>query len=124
VPGGYQDAILAAASEDAVKVEFADAVLGRAGGPDPYATRPRALRTEFIERYNAEPPEDGPAVGAELVRAVRAGRGHDLVPFGGQTAGLIDRVLPVREIIDTMVREAAVRLAAVSRATGGVRHAA
>jgi enoyl-[acyl-carrier protein] reductase II len=124
VPAAYKDAILAAASQDAVKVEFADSVFGRAGGPDPYATRPRALRTAFIERYNAEPPEDGPAVGAELVRAVREGRGHDLVPFGGQTAGLIDRVLPVREIVETMVRDATERLAAVSRATGGVRHAA
>jgi enoyl-[acyl-carrier protein] reductase II len=124
IPDAYKDAVVAAASQDAVKVEFADAVFGRAGGPDPYATRPRALRTPFIERYNAEPPEDGRAVGAELVAAVRDGRGHDLVPFGGQTAGLIDRVLPVREIVETMVRDAADRLAAVSRATGGVQHAA
>jgi len=124
VPDGYKEAILGAASQDAVRVAFADAVFGRAGGPDPYVTRPRALRTAFIERYNAQPPEDGRAVGRELVQAMRAGRGHELVPFGGQTAGLIDRVLPAREIVEGMVRDAAERLAAVSRATAGVTSAA
>jgi nitronate monooxygenase/enoyl-[acyl-carrier protein] reductase II len=124
VPDGYKEAILGAASQDAVKVAFSDLVFPPAGGPDPYATRPRAIATDFVERYNAEPPEDGRAVGGELVRAVREGRAHDLVPFGGQTAGLIDRVLPVREIVDTMVREATERLAVVARATRGVPSAA
>jgi hypothetical protein len=55
---------------------------------------------------------------------MRDGRGHELVPFGGQTAGLIDRVLTAREIVETTVRDAADRLAAVSRATAGVPSAA
>jgi hypothetical protein len=42
----------------------------------------------------------------------------------GPTAGLIDRVLPAREIVETMLREAAARIAAVSRATAGVPSAA
>jgi enoyl-[acyl-carrier protein] reductase II len=119
VPEEYKAAILGAASQDAVRVAFADSVFPPASGPDPYATRPRALRTEFIDRYNAEPPADGAAVGRELVESVRAGRGHELVPFCGQTAGLIDRVVPAREIVETMVREAAAQIAAVSRATAG-----
>jgi enoyl-[acyl-carrier protein] reductase II len=123
IPDGYKDAILAAASQDAVRVAFADSVFPPASGPDPYGTRPRALRTAFVDRYNARPPEDGPAVGQELVAAVRAGRGHELVPFCGQTAGLIDHVLPARAIVETMVREASAQLAAVSRATAGVRSA-
>jgi len=124
IPDGYKEAIVAAASPDAVRVAFADAVFPPASGPDPYRTRPRALRTEFVDRYNAEPPADGRAVSRELIAAMRDGRGHELVPFGGQTAGLIDRVLPAREIVDTMVRDAADRLAAVSRATAGVPSAA
>jgi nitronate monooxygenase/enoyl-[acyl-carrier protein] reductase II len=124
IPDGYKDAILGAASQDAVRVAFADSVFPPASGPDPYGTRPRALRTEFIDRYNAEPPADGPAVGRELVAAVRAGHGHELVPFCGQTAGLIERVLPARSIVETMVREASEQLAAVSRATARVRSAA
>ena len=124
VPDGYKAAIVAAASQDAVRVAFADAVFPPVSGPDPYSTRPRALRTEFVDRYNAEPPADGRAVSRELLDAMRAGRGHELVPFGGQTAGLIDRVVPARAIVETMVREAADRLAAVSRATARVRSAA
>jgi enoyl-[acyl-carrier protein] reductase II len=124
VPEGYKAAIVAAASQDAVRVAFADAVFPPASGPDPYGTRPRALRTEFVDRYNADPPADGRAVSRELLDAMRAGRGHELVPFGGQTAGLIDRVLPARTIVEAMVREAAERLAAVSRATARVRSAA
>jgi enoyl-[acyl-carrier protein] reductase II len=124
VPEGYKAAILDAASQDAVRVAFADSVFPPASGPDPYATRPRALRTPFIDRYNAEPPADGAAVGRELVGAVREGRAHELVPFCGQTAGLIDRLLPAREIIRSMVSEASARLDAVSRATAGVRTAA
>ena len=119
LPEAYKQAVLRAGSQDAVKVAFADGVFPPAGGPDPYRTRPRALRTPFIDRYNAEPPADGPAVGRELVDALRAGHAHELVPFGGQTAGLIDRVMSVREIVDTMVRDATDRLAAVSRATAG-----
>jgi hypothetical protein len=55
---------------------------------------------------------------------VRDGRGPELVPFCGQTAGLIDRVVPAREIVETMAREASARIAAVSRATAGVPSAA
>jgi hypothetical protein len=70
------------------------------------------------------PTADGRVVSRELLDAMRAGRGHELVPFGGQTAGLIDRVVPARAIVETMGREAADRLAAVSRATARVRSAA
>jgi len=124
IPDADKQAVLGAASQDAVKVAFAEAVFPPTGGPDPYTTRPRVFATDFVKRFNAEPPEDGRAVGIELVQAVREGRGHELVPFGGQTAGLIDRVLPVREIVDSLVREAGERLAVVARATRGVRTAA
>ena len=70
------------------------------------------------------PPADGRAVGRELVAAVHEGRGHELVPFCGQTAGLIDRVLPAHEIVAGMVREASAQLAAVSRSAAGVPSAA
>jgi hypothetical protein len=59
-------------------------------------------------------------MGRELLAAMRADRGHELV----QTAGLIRRVVPAREIVETMVREAAERLAAISRAIARVGSAA
>ncbi|HEX2104935.1 MAG TPA: nitronate monooxygenase [Solirubrobacteraceae bacterium] len=122
IPELYRDAVLGATSQDAVKVAF-DA-FGPAGGPDPYVTRPRAISTPFVERHNTHPPEDLEAVGAEIMAALRAGRAHELVPFAGQSAGLIDRVLTAREIVEGMVREATARLAAVSQAAAGVTSAA
>ena len=43
---------------------------------------------------------------AELVEAVKAGRGHELVPFTGQTAGMISSVRPAGEIVVEMVADA------------------
>jgi enoyl-[acyl-carrier protein] reductase II len=122
IPEPYRDAVLGASSQDAVKVAF-DA-FGPAGGPDPYITRPRVISTPFVERHNERPPEGLEAVGTALVEGLRAGRGHELVPFAGQTAGLIDGVLTARDIIEGMVRDAAGRLAAVSLAVAGVTSAA
>ena len=34
------------------------------------------------------------------------GRAHELIPLTGQSAGLIDEVLPVAEIVDRLIREA------------------
>jgi len=104
----WQDAIVHASSEDAVKVEFADEVFPPAG-PGGYGTRPRALRTPFVDEWNARPEEAARAaerLGGELIDAVRAGRAHELVPFTGQTAGLIGDVLPVAEIVRRKVAEA------------------
>ena len=42
------------------------------------------------------------------------------MPFAGQTVGLIDAIVPVREVIEGMVADARAALAAGSRAaTGG-----
>jgi NAD(P)H-dependent flavin oxidoreductase YrpB (nitropropane dioxygenase family) len=50
-------------------------------------------------------------------RAVRAGRAAELVPIAGQTVGLIDAIVSVREVVDEMVDGAGAALAAVSAAT-------
>jgi enoyl-[acyl-carrier protein] reductase II len=42
----------------------------------------------------------------ELLAAIRQGRGHEMVPFTGQTAGLIHEVLPAGETVRRMVAEA------------------
>jgi enoyl-[acyl-carrier protein] reductase II len=41
-----------------------------------------------------------------LLSAMRQGRDHELVPFTGQSAGLVHDILPADEIIHRMVREA------------------
>ena len=108
VDPGWQEAIVRAASEDAVKVEFAGSVFPPLA-PGGYDTRPRSLRTAFVDEWNARPEEAAHAserLGAELVDALRAGRGHELVPFTGQSAGLIGEVLDAREIVRTIVEQA------------------
>jgi enoyl-[acyl-carrier protein] reductase II len=76
-----------------------------------------ALRTPFIDAGNADPAAveaDRERLAGELVEAVRAGGAHELVPFAGQTAGLIGAVQPAGEIVRSLVAdaEAALRSAA------------
>ena len=112
IPQSWKQHIVDAASEDAVKVEFADAVFppGPAHG---YPVQPRVLRTPFVDEWNARPEEARAAaedLRAELAAAIAKGRAHELVPFTGQTVGLIDEVLPVAEIMRRIVSEAEVAL--------------
>jgi len=101
--------ILAAESADAVKVEFANEVFPPAGLGG-YETLPRVLRTPFVDEWNRRQDEvRGEAaeqLSGELMTAVWQGRAHELVPFTGQTAGMIREVLPVGEIVRRMVTEA------------------
>ncbi len=101
-------AILTAQSEEAIKVEFADEVFPPAGRRG-YATLPRVLRTSFVEQWNGRRDtvqRESERISRELLGAVREGRGHELVPFTGQTAGLIHDVAPADEIVHRIVAEA------------------
>ena len=104
----WKQAIVSAASEDAVKVEFAADVFPPTG-PGGYQTLPRALRTPFIDEGNSDRERvkrDGRQLGAEMVGAVREGRGHEYVPFTGQTAGMIHEIRPAADIVRDMVADA------------------
>jgi nitronate monooxygenase/enoyl-[acyl-carrier protein] reductase II len=104
----WQASILAAASEDAVKVTFAAYAFqpATAGG---YDTEPRALRTSFIDEWNSRPNEAEAAADllrAQMRMAAASGVTHHLVPLAGQSAGLIHEVLPAAEIVRGMVADA------------------
>jgi enoyl-[acyl-carrier protein] reductase II len=108
IADSWKTHIVDAVSEDAVKVEFADAVFAPAPATG-YEVKPRVLRTPFVDEWNAKPQEARAAaerLQAELAEAVAAGRAHELFPFTGQTVGLIDEVLPVAEIMRRIVTEA------------------
>jgi nitronate monooxygenase/enoyl-[acyl-carrier protein] reductase II len=107
VPERYKARIVAAASQDAVKI---DTAAFPPVGPGGYATAPRTLRTDFTA---TGPPAEA---ADELVAAVRAGRADELVPFAGQTVGLIDAIVSVRDLIAAMVTGAEMTLGAVSAA--------
>jgi nitronate monooxygenase/enoyl-[acyl-carrier protein] reductase II len=113
VSDDWKRRIVEARSEDAVKVEFADSVFPT-GGPDAFTVRPRALRTEFIDKGLRNPPDETAAerMRSELMKALAAGRAHELVPFTGETAGAIREVLPAAEILRRMVEGAEESLAA------------
>jgi nitronate monooxygenase/enoyl-[acyl-carrier protein] reductase II len=108
VPESWQQRILAARSEDAVKVEFVDEAFPP-GDEGSYPAQPRVLRTPFVDEWNTrrhEAPAAAEQLRAELRTAVESGRAHELVPFTGQTAGLVDEVLPAAEIVRRLVDEA------------------
>ena len=100
--------IVAASSEEAVKVDFADDVFPPAPA-DGYAVRPRVLSTPFVEEWNErldEAHRDPDPLREELGEAVAGGRVHELFPFTGQSTGLIEDVLPAGEIVRRLVADA------------------
>jgi nitronate monooxygenase/enoyl-[acyl-carrier protein] reductase II len=107
-PEVFREAIVNARSEDSVKVEFADDLFPPAGEGG-YGTRPRVLETPFVEEWNrrlAEAAAEAPRLREELMQAFQESRGHELVPFSGQTAGMIGDVLPAAEIVRQIVDRA------------------
>ena len=108
-PWSSAELVAAAESEDAVKVEFANHVFPAPSKEGGYGTLPRVLRTAFVEEWNqrqGEAEQEAERLGNDLITAIRQGRGHELVPFSGQTAGMIHEIVPAGEIVRRMVAEA------------------
>ena len=103
----WKQRIVAADAEEAVKVPHSERVLPPFNLPQlgrPFA--PRALRTPLIDRLADAPEEVDPAtVGPAMLRAVRAGGGHDLLPFTGQSAELVHDVVPAGRLVARIVAE-------------------
>jgi enoyl-[acyl-carrier protein] reductase II len=112
----WKHRVLGADALDAVKVAGSERVMppfNRPGGP----AEPRALRTPLIDRLRDDPDSVDPAeVGAELRAALLEGRGHEYIPFTGQSAALVHEVLPAAEIVRRVVAEAEAILQAHGRA--------
>lgn len=108
ISAGWKQAILAAESEHAVKVEVWNDIILLPGGGG-YGTVPRALRTPFIEEWQQrrnDAKREAERLQGEVITAVQQGRLHEMVPFAGQTAGLIHEILPAGEIVRGIVAEA------------------
>ena len=108
--------IVEADALDAVKVPNSERVLPpytRPGG----RAEPRSLRTPLVDHLREHPEWIVPrAVGPRVRDAVLAGGGEQYLPFAGQSAGLIDAVLPAAEIVRRVVAEAEAALAAAGDA--------
>lgn len=105
--------IVAADAGDAVKAVNSERVMppfNRPGGP----AQPRVLETPLVAQLREHPEWIDPGVmGARLRASLLAGRGHEYLPFTGQSAGLIGDVLPAAEIISRVVADAEAILAGV-----------
>jgi enoyl-[acyl-carrier protein] reductase II len=106
--------IVEADAVDAVNVPNSERVLPPYNRPGA-RVEPRALRTPLIAQL-LEHPEwiDPVTLGPRIRDAVLAGRGDEYLPFTGQSAGLIDEVLPAGEIVRRVVAEAEAALGAAS----------
>ena len=116
----WKRAIAEAESEAAVRLEpWAD--LFPTEGEGAYPVVPRVLGTEWVDRLRADPQtarERADELRAQVIEAVTSRAPHALVPFTGQTAGLIRETLPAAEIVRRMVAEAE---AAIARLSGADR---
>ena len=115
----WKRAILQVESEDVIRFEVFKEILP-SSSDRAYDTVPRVVRTPFVEEWQRRPEEarrEAKRLRAEVMSAVQKRRPDELVPFTGQTAGLIHDVLPAAEIVRTMIAEAeqALRLASTLR---------
>ncbi|HET6985942.1 MAG TPA: nitronate monooxygenase [Kribbella sp.] len=107
VDQAWKDRIVAAHARDAVKVAHSDRVLPPFNLPQVGATfAPRVLRTPLTDQLEQDPDSIDPRALAVRVRCeVGAGRGHDLLPFTGQSAELVHDVLPAADLMRRLVEE-------------------
>jgi enoyl-[acyl-carrier protein] reductase II len=106
----WKQRIITAESEDTIRVNFINDIFP-VSNPNSYkGTAPRALRTSFIEEWNQKSSDEVKSQAEQLrntiITGIKEGKNHELVPFTGQSAGLIHEILPVAEIIRNIVKEA------------------
>ena len=105
---GWKQGIIDAESEDTVRFETWGAIVPPPA-PGAYNVVPRVIRTEFVSRWESRPDEaagESERLLAEIMAAVGEGRTHEILPFTGQTAGLIRDVQPAAKIVKDLVAEA------------------
>lgn len=114
----WKERIVAATATDAVKVEHAERVmppftLPQIGTPN----APRALRTPLTDQLEHDPDTVDPAIiGPRFIAAVKAGGGHDLLPFTGQSAALVHDIVPATELMARLIAETATALRSAASA--------
>jgi enoyl-[acyl-carrier protein] reductase II len=114
IADAWKQRVLEADATDAVKVVNHDRALPPFSRPGARVV-PRALSTPLVEQLRRHPEWiDLGSIGPRLREALLAGRGDEYLPFAGQSAGLIDEVLPAAEIVRRVVAEAEAALERVS----------
>lgn len=105
VPEGYKQAIVRSDGHDTVATEIPDVATNRVW---PGALS-RTIRNRFIERWSGlewELRRRHREVGRQIAAAREANDAEEYALQCGQTAGLIDEILPASEVVARIVREA------------------
>ena len=107
IPEAWKQAILAAESDEAVKADFWADVFPATGSQ--YPISPRVLRSPFVDEWQnrrEDARREAVRLRAQVVAAVGEGKFGELLPFAGQTAGLVDGILPAADIVRQIVADA------------------
>jgi len=108
----WKQMIVGAASEDAVKFYAWNDIMPplKIGG---YETSLRAIRTPFIDHWQQhrdEAKKEAERLRTRMLDAIQRGKQYELVPGAGQSAGLVNDILPAGDIVGKLVAEAEVAL--------------
>lgn len=102
----WKNRIVAGEARDTVKLTHSEKYMPPFSRPGAYGV-PRSLRTPFVEDAEEHPERVRPAeVGPRIVEAVLGGRGHEFLPFTGQSAALVHDIRPAAEIVGALVADA------------------
>jgi nitronate monooxygenase/enoyl-[acyl-carrier protein] reductase II len=108
IPLGWKHRIVEAEAQDAVKVEVWNDISPIPGSRG-YGTVIRALRTPFIDTWQHRRDDarrEADRLRGEVLAALQQGRIHELLPFAGESAGLVHDITPAGEIVQRLVAEA------------------
>jgi enoyl-[acyl-carrier protein] reductase II len=104
----WKQALLASQSEQVVRFEVWNDIFPSPGGTA-YPTVPRVLPSSFVDQWlenREEAKQQAPRIREQILAAVAERRPESLLPFAGQTAGLIHEILPAGEVVRRIITEA------------------
>jgi enoyl-[acyl-carrier protein] reductase II len=114
----WKKAIVAAESQDAIKVDFWNDIFPVSG--QAYQTIPRTLSSPFIREWQDRRDsvkQEAKRLQSDVSSAIKQGKFGELFPFAGQTAGQIKEILPAAEIVHKLVHEAEAALINIAHLT-------
>ena len=106
-PEEWKQAITAVKSEDAIKVDVINDI-SPLPGTEGFHTVPRSLPTAFLDDWSGKREaarRDRDRLRGQIVATTQAGRQHECVLWAGQTAGGINEILSVGEIMRRLIAE-------------------
>jgi enoyl-[acyl-carrier protein] reductase II len=121
-PQEWKQAIVDAKSEDVIKVDVLNDI-SPVPGTVGYQTVLRSLPTPFLTEWSAKRDEarrERERLRAQIVSTTQAGRQHECLLTAGQTAGGIQEILPVADIMRRLVSETEAALASTAGFCGNV----